>query len=620
MGKKKNKPQKKQVSAEPTSKGFEVSPGRKFILGALCLLILVLVTYSPSLDNHFIWDDPEYLINNPTLRTFQGLTDIWLTPKASPQYYPLVFTTFWMEFQLWELEPFGYHLVNLLLHALAAGLLWILLKRLDLPGAWIAAAVFAVHPVHVESVTWITERKNLLSLVFYLGAGLAYLRFSLSGSKKNSTHFYWLSLGLFLCALWSKTVTCTLPAAILLILWWKKPKLEKKDMLCLIPFFVLGIFMGLMTAGMEKYHVGALGDEWSLSPLARCLLAGRIPWFYISKLLWPQDLIFIYPRWEISTGEFVQYLYPLFLLAAIAVLFFYRKKLGKGPLTGFLFFVGTLFPALGFFNVFPMRFSYVADHFQYHASLGFICLCTAAIYIWLKRIKKDLAVCAFAILICVLGGLSYKQQSMYANQEVLWTQTLKKNPKAWIAHNNLGDIMVKKGNMDAAVQHCKAALKLKADLPEALGNLANALYYKNEIDDAIKYYRQLLELQPDNIKAKSNFAAILHKKGLRQEAYKYFYEVLEKEPSYQNAHFNLANLLMDDKKIDEALKHYKKTVGLNPNFHQAHWRLGRILSDQGKYEEAAPHLKAALERYKALGNSEMVRTVSELLKVCEKNR
>ncbi|MCP4901658.1 MAG: O-GlcNAc transferase, partial [bacterium] len=348
-----------------------MSQRSRAILGAVLLLVLTASAYFPVVSCGFIWDDDAYVERNGNLQGVRGLYRIWFDVTATPQYYPMVHTTYWFEYQLWELKPAGFHVTNVLLHWIAAVLLWRILSLLNVPGAWLIAAVFGLHPVHVESVAWITERKNVLSAVFYLGSALAYLRCKLgSGSRWLST----VSLLLFVAALLSKTVTATLPAALLLILWWKRERLCREDVRELLPFFALSLAFGMLTAWLEVHHVGALGDEWSLTFLERTLLAGKIVCFYIWKLLWPSNLTFIYERWNANFHSAWQLAFPAAVTAVLLTLWGLRNRLGRGPLVAVLFFIGTLFPALDFFDVYPMRYSFVADHFQYLASIGIIAL------------------------------------------------------------------------------------------------------------------------------------------------------------------------------------------------------------------------------------------------------
>ncbi len=586
---------------------------RGWVPGALLIVVLVLVAYGPALRSAYIWDDPEYVTQNPALRSAQGLERIWFEPGATPQYYPLVFTFFWTEYHLWGLDPFGYHLVNVLLHALGALLIWSLLARLSVPGAWAAAALFALHPVHVESVAWITERKNVLSLVLYLSSFLAYLRFAVPrGGAAPARRFYFLAMILFLCALLSKTVACTLPAAILLVLIWKKGRLVLRDVLPLVPFFAAGATMGLMTVWMEKFHVGALGDEWSLTLPERCLLAGRIPWFYAGKLVWPVGLVFIYPRWVIDTSAWWQYLFPLAGAVVIAVLWLKRRRWGAGPLVAVLFFGGTLVPALGFFNVYPMRFSFVADHFQYLASAGLIALGTALSAAAASRLGswgRPSVVALCSAVLAFFGTITWHQCHTYKDQETLWRDTLDKNHAAWIAHNNLGEILVAQGRFDEAMLHLNEALELKPGLSEAQGNLANALFRKGRIDEAVSLYQEMLRTEPENAKAQSNLGAILESRGELAEAAARYGEALRINPGYANAHFNLANVLVKQEKLADAAGHYAEAVRLAPGFAKAHYRLGKVLQGLGRNGEAGESFRTALRLARAAGDMALVREI-----------
>ena len=318
---------------------------RDWIFGLL-LIAATVFAYQPVWHAGFIWDDDFYVTNNPTLHDLGGLQRIWFEVGAVPQYYPMVHTTFWLEYHLWGLNPVGYHLINVLLHAITAILLWQVLLRLRVRGAWLAAIIFALHPVEVESVAWITERKNVLSAVFYFAAALAYLRFVAleEPGGPNRLRWYWYlgALVLFMAALLSKTMTCSLPAALLLVSWWKKGRVQRGEILPLLPFFVVGVGLGLMTAWIEKYHVGAQGAAWSLTFADRCLIAGRALWFYAGKLVWPAHLTFIYPRWKIEPEMWWQWLFPVAAVVVVAGLWLARRRIGKGPLVAVLFFAARL--------------------------------------------------------------------------------------------------------------------------------------------------------------------------------------------------------------------------------------------------------------------------------------
>ena len=345
------------------------------------LLIAVIFVYQPVWHGKPIWDDDAHL-TPPALRSSRGLARIWIEPGATQQYYPLVHSIFWVEHKLWDDATLGYHLINILLHAFSALLFWKILRQLQVPGAYLAAAMFALHPICVESVAWISEIKNTLSGAFYLGAALVYLRFDRTRNGK----FYFFALGLFLLGLMSKTVIATLPAALLVVFWWQRGKLSwKQDVLPLIPFFMLGIGAGLFTAWVERKYVGASGSGYDFTFIERLLIAGRAIWFYLGKLIWPVDLTFIYPRWHVSQTVWWQCVFPITALLVSAGLWLLSRR-NRAPLAAWLFFVGTLFPAMGFFNVFPFCYSFVADHFQYLACIGLITLAAAGIAILFRSL------------------------------------------------------------------------------------------------------------------------------------------------------------------------------------------------------------------------------------------
>jgi hypothetical protein len=326
---------KKAARARVPAVTTRQSKDYRVILWASVIVLLVVMAYIPALKVGFVWDDDYYVTNNSTLRSWEGLGQIWVQPQSTPQYYPLVFSTFWLEYHLWGLNPAGYHAVNVLFQAANALLLWLLLKRLGVPGAWLAAAVFAVHPVHVESVAWVTERKNLLSGLFYLSAAICLLRV-INGEGDDVDpplgpwRWYAAALVLFLCALLSETVTRSLPAAMVLVVWWKRGRIHGRVLGLLVPFFLLGLAFGLWTAWLERHHVGAEGFEWQLTLVDSVLVAGRALWFYAGKLLCPIELTFTYPHWDINARVWWQYAYPLGVLLVVSALWILRNRVGQG--------------------------------------------------------------------------------------------------------------------------------------------------------------------------------------------------------------------------------------------------------------------------------------------------
>ena len=460
------------------------------------LFLATLLVYLPALRGTLLWDDNAH-ITKLELRSFHGLWRIWFDLGATQQYYPLLHSVFWMEHRLWGDAVLGYHLTNITLHALAACLVVVLARRLALPGAWLAGFVFALHPVCVEAVAWISEQKSTLSGVFYLLAALTYLGFEQTRRRSQ----YWLALGLFVLALLSKTVTATLPAALLVVFWWQRGRLDRRhDVLPLLPWFALGASAGLFTAWVEMTVIGAGGADFSLSLIQRVLLAARVIWFYAGNLVWPANLIFSYPQWAVDPGVWWQHLFVVGVLAVeIGLALVARRR--RGPLAAFLIFAGTLFPVLGFFNVYPFRYSYVADHFQYLAALGIIAPVASGLTIAARRISlgKAGAVAFPALLPLILGVLTWRQSAMYRDAETLYRETLARNPASWMAHNNLGEALSHTpGRLSDAIVEYQAALRIDAAYPEAHNNLGNALsQVPGRLTDAVAEYEAALRIRPD---------------------------------------------------------------------------------------------------------------------------
>lgn len=558
----------------------------------VALLGLTCIAYAPAFSAGFIWDDPDYVVLNGTLRSFRGLADIWLNPFASPQYYPLVFTTFWLEFHLWGLDPSGYHTVNILLQAANAVLLWTFLRRIEVPGAWLAAAIFAVHPVHVESVAWITERKNVLSGFFYLAAAIVYFdwlsrRDQPEAQKKN--RWYVLALVLFAFALLSKTVTCSFPAAVLLVVWWRRGWIDlKRDVLPLVPFFAIGTISAIVTPMLERVHVGAMGAEWDYSFVERCLIASRALWFYLGKLLWPVNLAFIYPKWTIDPARPLQWLFPIAAIALIALLIALRKRLGRGPLVAMLFFGGTLLPALGFINIYPMRYSFVADHFQYLASLGPIVLIAAALW----RYVKPRPAAAIALLPLVV--LTFMQSRHYASAEALWRDTLAKNRHSWMVHTNLANALADQGRFEAAFDHYATAARLAPDLPETHWNLGAALERRGDYDAAVAELDRATMLDPTFPAPYYVRGNILFKQGKVEEAREETEEALKYAPQFADAHYLLGRIAEQQNRAEDAIEHYTIAVQNSFGNADAHYNLANLLLSRGRFDEALIHYSQAV--------------------------
>jgi len=580
---------------------------RGWLMGLL-LAGVTFLAYLPVFQGQFVWDDDSWTTNiSGLLRNVSGLRLIWCQFTALQQYYPLTATTFWLDYHLWGFWPLPYHVENVLLHTFAALLFWRLLERLEVAGAWLAAAIFALHPVMVESAGWITERKNVLSLVFYLGALLAYGRFNAfwqadaaaaapkSTSRRRWGH-YTIALFLFLGALLAKTTAFSLPAVVLLIGWWKGGRLRwRAEVLPAIPFFVLSFGMCLATAWLEKNHVMAQGPDFALTFPERCLIAGRAPWFYLGHLLWPASLCFIYPQWPLNAGSWPQWLYPVTAAGTLLALWLARKRIGRGPVAAAFFFVGTLFPVLGFMNAYGMRFSYVWDHWVYLSSLGPIALGSALVARAAKHLRAPVVLYGFAaIVLPVQAILTWRQCGMYIDAETLWRTTITRNPDAWMAYHNLGTVLFKKGRVDEAIAQFQKVLASQPNDVLARDDFGTVLHQMGQEREAIAQFQKVLASQPNDGTARDTLGQILLQKGQAREAAVQFQKALESDPSDPIAHDNLGIILLQQGQVDKAIQQFQKALATQPYNALARNNLGLALCQKGRMDEAIVQFQKAL--------------------------
>lgn len=588
---------------------MQLSP-RQSLWFVVALVTLTLLAYAPTMSAGFIWDDDDYVINNETLRDLDGLGRIWTDPSATPQYYPFVHSTFWLEYQAWGLAAPGYHIVNVLIHTLNSLLVWRLCQRLEIPAAWLVGLLFAIHPVHVESVAWITERKNVLSGLFYLSAAYTYLCYTgifsstdPSPPAKATWKLYALSLILFVAALLSKTVTSTLPAALLVVIWWKQGTIPRWRLWNLAPMFAIGIGFGLLTVWLEKHHVGAAGMDWELSFVERCLIAGRAICFYAGKLLVPMNLIFTYPRWEIDATSIWQFSFPAGVLIAIVGLYLLRNRVGRGPVAAVCFFSGTLFPALGFFDVYPMRFSFVADHFQYLASIGMLVLYVQiGVLVWQRLLGDNESARALtSIVVCgaltlLLFSLTWKQTLIYNDIETLWRDTLARNPTSWMAHNNLGALLNRRGDFAAAETHLRESVRLKPDFAESLSNLGKSREGQGDITGATELYERAVRMSPTDAKLLNNLGAIYGATGRLDDARRILERALQSNPKFAGVYGNLGSVHASQGDIEPAIENYKRCLELDPAAIEIRVNLARILIQKTEFSAAHEQLQLALQQ------------------------
>jgi tetratricopeptide (TPR) repeat protein len=591
----------------------EEKPVPRLWLWSLVLLVTTLIAYQPAWNGRPIWDDDGHM-TRPELRSAQGLAQIWTKPGATQQYYPLVHSVFWLEQKLWGDAVAPYHFVNIVLHVASALLLLRILLHLQVPGAWLAGAIFALHPLQVESVAWISELKNTLSGVFFLSSVLLYLRFH--DTRKPGVYIG--ALILFLLGLMSKSVIATLPAALLVVLWWKNGKLSwKKNVSPLIPFFAAGICAGLVTAWVERRFIGAQGEAFDLSIIERCLIAGRAFWFYPFKLAWPAKLTFIYPRWHVDQIVWWQYAFPIAAILLVAVLFTLRRR-WRAPLAGTLLFAGMLVPALGFVNVYPFVYSFVADHFQYLASIGMIVLAASGVALLLDRAKLWRRPVGHAISVALpglLAVLTWRQSHIYTDPQTLWLDTLEKNPECYMAHNNLSVDLLEQGKVDEAIAHSQSAIALRPDDAQSNVSLANALRRKGQVDESIAYYQKALQIAPNYAKAHTNLGNALRQKKQFRETIAEYEKALELDPGAFAPQNNLAWMLATcpdtslrngNRALSLAQRADQLTGGKNPIVLHT---LAAAYAQSGLFSKAIETAQQASALASAQGNSGLVQTL-----------
>jgi tetratricopeptide (TPR) repeat protein len=611
---------------------------RDWIIAA-ALVITVFLVYQPVWHGGPLWDDNNHM-TRADLRTWHGLGRIWFESRATLQYYPFVHSVFWIEHRIFGDDTLGYHLVNILLHAASALMVAALLRRLAVPGAWLAAAVFALHPLQVETVAWITELKNTLSTVLYLAAALVYLRFD----RTRKLRWYATALGLFVLALLTKTVTGTLPGALLVIFWWQRGRLSwKSDVLPLIPWFILGAALGLTTALWELQVNKCVGPAFQFTWVDRLLIATRAAWFYLGKLFWPVNLTFIYPRWQIDSGAAWQYVFPLAAAGLLASAWAVRQ-FARAPLAALLFFGGTLVPVLGFFNLYTFLYSFVADHYQYVACLGIITLVSACVVLLLARVNgwgRLAGQVGCVALLGVLAVLSWRQCWMYTEMEALWRTTIQRNPSCWLAEHNLGVTLAHRGEVDEAIPYYRRALELKPDYDIGHSNLGLALAARGDLDGAMAEYRRALDINPQYEQAHNYLGLALAKRGRLVEAIEHYRNAIEIKPGYAEArdnlgralddlqkavaiapdnavaHFQLANVLAELGHKSDAIEHFEKALAVKPDFLEAHYNLGLILAGQKKFEQALEHYQAALQLATGRKDAGLVETIRNQIRLAQ---
>jgi protein O-mannosyl-transferase len=552
----------------------------RLVIPGAFLILCVFLAFLPVVHNGFIWDDDIYITNNSLLIAPGGLWKIWFSLDVPSQYFPLTYTVFRFERALWGLAPLGYHLINLLLHSANALLVWRLLKRLNVPGAWLGAALFALHPIQVETVAWATELKNIMSLFFFLLSLLAWVEF-VEERPKPVWWYYGLALIFYGLALCSKTTACTLPAALLLILWLQRKPIGITRWLQVAPFVLMGLGMGLVAMWWERYHQGTEGATFSINLPERFLIASHAVWFYLGKLLWPVNLTFSYPHWNINPDDPSAYGWLAALVVLAVVIYFARRFWGRGMEVAALFYVATLVPMLGFFMLYTFRYTFVADHYQYVACIGPLALAAAGVSMGLARFDHTLPFLKpifCGALLLTLGALTWQRTEVFRNRETLWRDTLAKNPDSWMAYNNLGLLFQQQGHLGRALEYFQHALQLNPDYPEALDNVGTLLASGGRYEEATECFRRANRIQPNSFNTLENFASALAATGQFNEAIEDYRKAIRIDPNHPETFLYLGMTLGQAGQTREAVDAYQAALKLNPDLPGALNNLALILA------------------------------------------
>jgi tetratricopeptide (TPR) repeat protein len=579
----------------------EASPWfRRDWLWGLILILSVILTYIPVSKAGFVFDDEPILTANPCIVGPLGLREIWTTSAADIS--PLTFTTLWAEHALWGLASLPYHLVNVLLHGACAILLWRVLRSLRVPGAWLGAALWALHPVAVESVAWISEMKNTESGLFFLLSILFFLRWLRAkdlGGRTRGGWNYALSLLFAALAMTSKSSTVILPIVLCLCAWWEEGQWHWRNAARTAPFLVMAIAASALSIWTQTLQLGMETDpQWARAWPERLGAAGDAVWFYLGKLLWPHPLITIYPRWQIAAEQWVSYLALLAVIVILSIFWLNRERWSRACFFAFAYFTVALLPTLGLIDNPIFRYSLVFDHFQYLASMGPLALAGAALtrfsgFIIPRKEWLQWILCAGLLLI--LGMVSWQRTWIYQSEATLWTDTLAKNPNCWVGYNNLGRSFFGKGQLDEAIALYKKALEINPNYAFAHSNLGATLFRKGRLDEAIAQYQKALEINGNYAEAHSNLGAALVQKGQLDAAVAQCQKALEIKPIYAEAHFNLGVTFLQKGQVDEAVTQFQKAVEINPNYEDARTNLGNVLFREGQLDEAVAQLQKAVE-------------------------
>ncbi|MCE9596243.1 MAG: tetratricopeptide repeat protein [Planctomycetes bacterium] len=555
----------------------------------IAVVFVALIAHLPALSAGYVWDDIA-LAGHPVFADLDGLRRIWTEAGAvqgEVHYWPLTYTSLWIDEHVFGAGPFGHHFVNVLLHAANAVLLGLVLQRMAFCGAWIAALLFAVHPVHVESVAWVIERKDLLATTFYGLAFLAWLRFDGERARLGALV---VAVACFACAMLSKSVALGLPLVLGAAQWWRRGRITRRDVLALLPFVAVGgVLAALDVARSREIDPYDLGFGWS----EKLLVSSRSFWFYVEKLAWPVDLVPIQPRWTIDVGAPLAWLPVMALVALFAGAWALRGRIGRGPFFAASFFLVTLAPTLGWIDFAFLRYTFVADRFQYLASAAPIALFGAG----LARIEISRAVrrSIVVVLVALLGVASFRQSGWFANDERLFGRNVEVNPSAWAAWVNLGLARLDRGDAEGALPCLERAVELAPRDAPARTNLGAVLNELDRLPEAVASFEEALRLDPTSPRAHERLGLTLERLGRRDEALAHYRRALELAPELEVARFNLGMALAQAGDLERARDELRELAARQPSNAKFRTAFAKVLAARGELELARDELAAALK-------------------------
>lgn len=573
-----------------------LSQGRnKAVAGAAALVAMGFLAYLPALGAGFVWDDSGYVVQNLTLRSLDGLYRIWFVPSSNTQYYPLVFSVFWLEYHLWGLTPLGYHVANLALYSATLLVLWSLLRRLRIPGAWMITAVFALHPLHVESVVWVCELKDVLSGLFFFLALVYWVKFLRHGSRS----FYGVTFALFLLAVLAKTATVVLPCVLLLLIWWEKDRVHPRDALLLAPFFLASLAFGLFHMFLETRNIGDAAEAVRFAFGERLRMAATAFWFYPRKIVWPSGLTPVYPKWNLNPSGWGWVAFPGLVVGVFLLLWGFRRRLGKAPLIAYTYYAVMIFLALGFISQAFYRFAFVADHFQYLAGLGWIALIVGSLWCGVElsksRALRVIAGTAAVAVLLVLGVLTWRHALDFRNNHALWSHAVAINPESAIAQYNLAGAFLDEKDPRLALPHLETALRIQPDYIDAIVNLGYTLNQLGHSKQAIDHCRKAIDRFPGQPSLYVTLAVALETEGKQREATEILRKAVELKPDHPGAQFNLGLLLYRQHEFTKAVDPIATVLRHQPDDADALHLLGCNYRELGKPQEALDYLARAAE-------------------------